>query len=128
MIVDASTEDVATRVLEATDGAGADAVFELVGTRETSTAALACLGKGGALVYIGYSFDRIEIDPLALVVPEQRILTSVGNRRAELVRALELGAAGSLRTMITGEWTAGTAWPRCAPDSDRARRPRSTGP
>lgn len=101
VIVDASTEDVATRVLEATDGAGADAVFELVGTRETSTAALACLGKGGALVYIGYSFDRIEIDPLALVVPEQRILTSVGNRRAELVRALELGAAGSLRTMIT---------------------------
>jgi len=53
------------------------------------------------LVYIGYSFDRIEIDPLALVVPEQRILTSVGNRRAELVQALELGAAGSLRTMIT---------------------------
>lgn len=101
VIVDASTQDVATRVLEATDGAGADAVFELVGTRETSTAALACLGKGGALVYIGYSFDRIEIDPLALVVPEQRILTSVGNRRAELVQALELGAAGSLRTMIT---------------------------
>jgi len=52
-------------------------------------------------VYIGYSFDRVEIDPLSLVVPEQRILTSVGNRRSELVEALELGAAGRLTTTVT---------------------------
>lgn len=101
VVVDASTDDVAARVVEATGGVGADAVFELVGARETSAAAMACLGKGGALVYIGYSVDRVEIDPLALVIPEQRILTSVGNRRAELVQALELGAAGVLRTKTT---------------------------
>ncbi len=99
--VDASREDVAARVREATGGAGADVVFELVGTRETGAAALASLGKRGALVYVGYSFDRVEVDPLALVVPEQRILTSVGNRRAELVEALKLGAAGLLRTTVT---------------------------
>lgn len=100
VMVNASSEDVAARVREVTGGAGADAVFELVGTAETSRAALASLGKGGAVVYIGYSFDRVEIDPLSLVVPEQRILTSVGNRRSELVRALELGAAGLLRTTV----------------------------
>ncbi len=99
--VDASAGEVAAAVMEATGGAGADAVFELVGTAETSRNALACLGKGGALVYIGYSFDRVEIDPLSLVVPEQRILTSVGNRRSELVQALELGAAGQLRSIVT---------------------------
>ncbi|MDQ3466432.1 MAG: alcohol dehydrogenase catalytic domain-containing protein [Actinomycetota bacterium] len=99
--VDASGSDVAGAVRAATDGQGADAVFELVGTAETSVNALAWLGKGGAVVYIGYSFDTVEIDPLSLVVPEQRILTSVGNRRAELVEALDLAAAGKLRTVVS---------------------------
>ena len=99
--VDASGSDVAGAVRAATDGQGADVVFELVGTVETSVNALASLGKGGAVVYIGYSFDTVEIDPLSLVVPEQRILTSVGNRRAELVEALDLAAAGKLRTVVS---------------------------
>ncbi|WP_176818850.1 zinc-binding dehydrogenase [Quadrisphaera sp. DSM 44207] len=101
VLVDASADDVAARVREATGGAGADVVFELVGTAASGAAALGCLGTRGALVYLGYSGERVALDPLALVVPEQRILTSVGNRRAELVRALELGATGRLRTAIT---------------------------
>ena len=93
--------DVAGRVAELTAGRGADVVFELVGTAETGAVALACLGKKGALVYIGYSFDQVPLSPLSLVVPEQRILTSVGNRRAELVEALALAASGQLRTAVT---------------------------
>lgn len=92
---------VVDRVREFTDGAGADVVLELVGTASTGVAALACLGKRGALVYVGYSFDQVPISPLSLVVPEQRILTSVGNRRAELVEVLELAAQGRLRTRVT---------------------------
>lgn len=99
--VDAATEDVAEAVRAATGGAGADVVFELVGTKETGAAALASLGKRGTLVYVGYSFDSVEISPLSLVVPEQRIVTSVGNRRSELVTALDLAAQGKLRTTLT---------------------------
>ena len=99
--VNAATEDVAVAIREATGGLGADVVFELVGTRETSAAALASLGKRGTLVYVGYSFDRVEIDPLSLVVPEQRIVTSVGNRRSELVEALDLAVRGRLHTTVT---------------------------
>ncbi|MCF6507879.1 zinc-binding dehydrogenase [Blastococcus sp. MG754426] len=99
--VDAGVEDVVAAVRAATGGAGADVVVELVGTRETSANALASLGKQGRLVYVGYSFDRIGLDPLSLVVPEQRILTSVGNRRSELVAALDLAARGRLRTTVT---------------------------
>ena len=98
--VDASTADVAAAVREATGGAGADVVFELVGSARTGAAALASLSKAGTLVYVGYSFDRIEIDPLSLVVPEQRIVTSVGNRRSELLRALDLAARGALRSSV----------------------------
>ena len=100
LTVDAATEDVAAVVRDFTDGAGADVVFEFVGTRETGAAALACLGKRGTLVYVGYSFDTVEISPLSLVVPEQRIVTSVGNRRSELVTALEMAAQGRLRTTV----------------------------
>jgi propanol-preferring alcohol dehydrogenase len=100
--------DVAEAVREATGGAGADVVFELVGTRETGAAALGSLGKRGALVYVGYSFDTVQINPLALVVPEQRILTSVGNRRAELAQALDLAARGLLRVPVT-EYALGDA-------------------
>lgn len=99
--VHATEQDVAARVAELTGGRGADVVFELVGTAETGAAALACLGKKGAVVYIGYSSDTVALSPLALVVPEQRILTSVGNRHAELVEALDLAAAGRLRTTVT---------------------------
>ena len=99
--VDASREDVAAAVRGATGGRGADVVFELVGTEGTGAAALACLGKRGTLVYVGYSFDRITLDPLSLVVPEQRVITSVGNRRQELVDALDLAARGRLRTRVT---------------------------
>ena len=99
--VNASSADAAAEIREATGGAGADVVFELVGTRETGAAALAALGKRGTLVYIGYSFDTVEINPLALVVPEQRIVTSVGNRRSELVAALDLAARGLLRTSVS---------------------------
>lgn len=100
-VVDADAGDVGEAVREATSGRGADVVFELVGTAETSRQAIGSLGKAGAVVYIGYTFDQVQIDPLSLVVPEQRILTSVGNRRAELVTALDLAAAGRLRTAVT---------------------------
>ncbi len=99
--VDASSRDVAATVREATGGRGADVVFELVGTKDTRAAALAALGKRGTLVYVAYSVDRVEFDPLALVVPEQRIVTSVGNRRAELVQALDLAARGRLGIPVT---------------------------
>lgn len=98
--LDPTTEDVAARVRELTGGDGADVVFELVGTADSSAASLAALGKRGAVVYIGYSFDDVRVTPLTLVVPEQRILTSVGNRRSELVEALDLAVSGRLRTQV----------------------------
>ena len=96
--VDATSGDTAQQVLRTTGGARA--VFELVGTRESGTQALGCLDRGGALVYIGYGFDRVELSPLDMVVPETRVLTSVSNTREELERALDLAATGALDPTI----------------------------
>lgn len=61
---------------------------------------LAALGKRGTLVLVGYSFDALEFSPLGLVVPEARILTSVGNTYVELLEALDLASRGRLRAVV----------------------------
>lgn len=96
----AGREAVAEAVLGVTRGRGADAVFETVATRETMATSLALLGKRGALVLVGYGFDPLELSPLALVVPEARVLTSVGNTYPELLEALDLAARGRLRPVV----------------------------
>ena len=82
---------------------GADAVFELVGTADSGRQALAALDRAGALVYVGYSAERVELNPVQLVVPEQRILTSVSNTMAELELGLELVARGIVRSVVDRE-------------------------
>ncbi|CAN5616765.1 NAD(P)-dependent alcohol dehydrogenase [soil metagenome] len=99
-VIDASAEDVAGAARAATGGRGVDAVFETVGRTTTMRTSLASLAKRGALVFVGYSFDPLEVGPLELVVPELRILTAVGNTRAELVAALERAAAGELEIPV----------------------------
>jgi len=94
------SEGVTEAILDATGGRGVKAVFELVGTRESMPQALASLARGGALVFVGYSFDRLELSPLELVVPEARILTSVGNTHLELVEALDMAARGAIRPIV----------------------------
>ncbi len=98
--IDASDGRVAEQVRDATGGRGAETVFELVGTAATMRESVAALGKRGRLVFVGYSFDAFEVSPLALVVPELSIRTSVGNTHAELADVLALAADGRLEPVI----------------------------
>ncbi len=98
--VRAGAEDVAKRVREITGGRGADVVFELVATRDTMAASLAALAKRGRLVFVGYSEDALQVHPIQLVVAEQVVTASVGCTLAELRSAVELVAAGRVRTVV----------------------------
>ncbi len=98
--IDASSGGVGEQIKDATAGRGADAVFELVGTRDTMRESLAALAKRGRLVFVGYSFDTLEVSPLSLVVPEVSIRTSVGNTHAELAEVVALAAEGRLRSLV----------------------------
>jgi len=93
-------EGMAAAVRARTGGRGADAAFDTAGTSVTMRDGVAALAKGGALVLVGYGTDRLDLHPLDLVVPELRILTSVGNTYPELVEALDLAARGLLRTVV----------------------------
>ena len=99
-VIDATSGRVAEQIKDATGGRGADAVFELVGTTETMRESLNALAKRGRLVFVGYSFDALEVSPLALVVPEISIRTSVGNTHTELTDVVALAADGRLRSVV----------------------------
>ncbi|RAL25144.1 zinc-binding dehydrogenase [Lujinxingia litoralis] len=96
----AEVEDVAAAVREATDGRGADVVFELVATKGTMSASTAMLAKRGRLIYIGYSSDTYEVHPIQLVINEVFVAGSVGNTLDELKEAVSLVAEGKVKTRV----------------------------
>lgn len=98
--IDASLGAVSEQIRDATGGHGIDAVFELVGVAESMRESLAMLTKRGRLVFVGYSFDDLKVSPLALVIPEVSIRTSVGNTHAELADVLSLAEDGRLRSVV----------------------------
>lgn len=94
------TADVAAAVRAATDGRGADVVFELVATKETMPHATNMLAKRGRMVFVGYSPDPYQVHPIQLVINETRISGAVGNTLAELEEAVRLVGEGKVRTLV----------------------------
>ncbi|KUO85639.1 MAG: alcohol dehydrogenase catalytic domain-containing protein [Thermoproteus sp.] len=99
-VINARSEDVVERALEITDGRGVDVVYELVGIRETMDNSLRMLAKRGRLVLIGYWRDKLEANPLDLVVKEATITASVGNTLEELVEAVRLVSEGKVKVVV----------------------------
>jgi len=101
---DAST--VAAAVRDATDGEGADVVFECVGRRETMDACVGwvgAMGRRGRLVMVGYhAGDEHEFrcHPIPMVVYEQQIMGSVGATLDDLKKAVELVGSGKIKTVV----------------------------
>ena len=98
--IDAGAGDVAGRIRALTGGAGADVVFECVGTAESMAAASASLGRRGRLVFVGYSPDSFTVHPIQLVVFEQKVMGSVGATLQDLHEAVDLVARGVVRTVV----------------------------
>ncbi len=99
-VVNAQRESVVDRIRELTDGRGADAVFELVATRQTMDHSVQSLAKRGRLVFIGYSADAFTVHPIQLVVNEARVMGSVGNTLDEVYEAVRWVSQGKIRTVV----------------------------
>jgi propanol-preferring alcohol dehydrogenase len=98
--VNASEEAVAERVWGITGGAGAEVVYECVGTEESMREASAALGRRGRLVFVGYSPDSFTVHPIQLVVFEQKVMGSVGATLNDLYEAVDLVERGVVRTVV----------------------------
>jgi alcohol dehydrogenase, propanol-preferring len=98
--VNASEETAAERIRRITGGAGADVIFECVGTEESMKQVSAALARRGRLVFVGYSPDSFEIHPIQLVVFEQKVVGSVGATLNELYEAVDLVERGVVHTVV----------------------------
>lgn len=92
--------DVAAEVRRLTGGAGADVVFECVGSADSMPKASAMLGRRGRLVFIGYSEASFTVHPIQLVVFEQQVIGSVGATLQDLHEAVDLVARGVVKTVV----------------------------
>ncbi|WP_052886244.1 alcohol dehydrogenase catalytic domain-containing protein [Thermoproteus uzoniensis] len=99
-VINARSEDVVRKALEITGGRGVDVVYELVGVKETMDNSLKMLAKRGRLVLIGYWRDKLEANPLDLVVKEAVITASVGNTLEELIEAVRLVSEGKIKVVV----------------------------
>ncbi|UCE87232.1 MAG: alcohol dehydrogenase catalytic domain-containing protein [Deltaproteobacteria bacterium] len=95
-VVHPGRENLAERVLELSDGRGADAVIEAVGRPELVSAALGLLRAGGRLAVVGVLFAPVEI-PWALVFMKNLTLRSgLVNPQRHVSRLIPLVEQGRL--------------------------------
>jgi NAD+-dependent secondary alcohol dehydrogenase Adh1 len=85
----------AAAVREATDGRGADVVFDFVGTDQTHADATAALARGGTLSIIGYG-GTLSLPTNALVVNEHAVMANLVGTWIDLWEILQLHAAGRI--------------------------------
>ncbi|MDP9374464.1 MAG: alcohol dehydrogenase catalytic domain-containing protein [Chloroflexota bacterium] len=98
--INADELNPAVEALRLTGDEGADVVFELVGITETMERSVAMLRRRGRLVFIGYSQDRLLLNPLQFVVKELQIRAAVGNTYDELAEVIRLAGEGRLHATI----------------------------
>jgi L-iditol 2-dehydrogenase len=89
-------EEVAKDVRDLTGGQGADAVFEVVGARDTVSLAIACARKGGSVTLVGNLSPGAEL-PLQSVVTREITLFGSCASSGEYPLCLDLMAAGKIQ-------------------------------
>jgi propanol-preferring alcohol dehydrogenase len=102
--IDATSVDPVLEVRRLSGGQGVHAVFELVAGDDSMPAALAMVRRRGCVVFVGYGSARLHLNPLQLVLRETRLLSSLGNTRAELCEVVRLAAVGALRVPIAAQF------------------------
>lgn len=88
--------DLTAQVVERTGGSGVDAVVEAVGRKETVSAAIASVRKGGCVTLVGNISPEVVL-PLQKVVTRQIRLQGSCASAGEYPKAIELMAKGAVR-------------------------------
>jgi L-iditol 2-dehydrogenase len=96
VVIDTSTADLTSKVMELTDGRGVDIAFEAVGRNETVAAAIDATHKGGTVVLVGNIAPEVKL-PLQKVVSRQLRLQGSCASSGEYPEAIELMSNGKIQ-------------------------------
>ena len=108
-VIDPAAEDVRARVLEETDGLGADVVITAVPVRAVQEQALELAAVGGRINFFGglpKDDSMISLDSNAIHYRELTLTGTTANDTADCRRALELATAGrvDLARLVTARF------------------------
>jgi 2-desacetyl-2-hydroxyethyl bacteriochlorophyllide A dehydrogenase len=100
--VNARQEDACARVLELTNGLGADAVLDFVAEPDTVRMGLCMLKRGGVLILVGLAPSRpFTVDSAEMVLSEKRIVGSRTSSKQDLVEAIRLVEQGRITPVVS---------------------------
>lgn len=101
VVIDGGLENVAGALLKETEGRGADAVLDFVGTTATIATSIAALAKLGRYALIGAGEGRLEAPLMgALAGKGASICSFVGGTAEDTRSAIELAEQGLLRNDV----------------------------
>lgn len=95
-IINGKKENVEERVLELTDGKGADLVIETAGAETAARQAIQITKKGAAIVLVGYSKTGEMTLPLSLALDKELTVKTVFRYRHLYPMAIEAVASGKV--------------------------------
>ena len=95
------SDHLAESVRELTGGNGVDCALDVVGTAATMASAVDAVAAGGRIVVVGYTPDLFVLSGKRVAQNELEIIGTRAGSRAELVAALNLMAAGKIRSIVT---------------------------
>lgn len=107
LVINSGKENVAERILEATDGKGVNKIFEAVGSQATYEMAFSLITRGGVIIPFGMMEGRLEIPFRTLYAKEVQMRWCKGSGANETENkeiALQLIEKGIVRAenLITG--------------------------
>jgi 6-hydroxycyclohex-1-ene-1-carbonyl-CoA dehydrogenase len=95
--VNPTGEERIDKVIRKLSGGGADVAFECIGTPETQEQAFASTRNGGRLVMVGYSPKPMSLNSGRVMFREMEVVGSLGCRRVDYPRVIEMVAQGKLK-------------------------------
>ena len=96
--LDARDLDLASKLRELTDGAGADLVIDAAGGIDTPTLAVDWARFGGRVLLVAIYTAVPKFDFNSLVASEKKIIGSLGYERHDVEQVVAMMDAGNLRT------------------------------
>jgi len=89
-VIDINETNPVDRILELTDGIGADVVFECSGTASATQQSLAMVRNGGTIVFIGICMDWVELPISKIALNGLKLKGLVAYTESEFATALNL--------------------------------------
>ena len=80
---------------------GADCVFDCVGNEETLQVSMDCLSNGGRLVIVGYTQQRLSLDPRQVAVHEIEVIGSRSGGRQDTIEAIEFVKSENWKPIVS---------------------------